>query len=74
MLPRAEPSSGHQRIDDGAPGIVSHIDGDDRIKRNAEKRSVNQRDDHYGPDAAQGGEHGHDPRFVVHEKMFESLH
>ena len=65
---------GHQRIDDGAPGIVSHIDGDDRIERNAEERSVDERDDKDGPDAAQGGEHGHDPCFVVHQKMLESVH
>ena len=36
--------------------------------------SVDEGDEKDGLDAAQGREHGHDPRFVVHEKMFESLH
>ncbi len=64
----------HQRIDDGAPGIDGDVVGDDRIDRNAEDRGVDERDEKDGPDAAQGREHGHDPRFVVHEKMFESFH
>ena len=65
---------GHQRIDDGAPGIGGDVEGDDRIERNAEEGSVDERDEKDGPDAAQGGEHGHDPRFVVHQKMLQSFH
>ena len=62
---------GHDGVDDGAPGIDGDVVADDGVERNAEDGGVDEGDEKDGLDAAQGREHGHDPGFVAHEKMFE---
>ncbi len=64
----------HEGVHDGPAGIDGDVVGDHGIKRDAEERSVNEGDDEDSPDAPERGERSHNPRFVAHEKMFESLH